>query len=122
MIESLLHQALSIHVCCKEGLREAIETGIPHPPSGMIRSNVMCEFGQWLNSSDLSIEISSSQHHANIQKIHADFHIAAAEIMELVEIGETQQAKQMMLLGGKYTLQANKLKTEILNWVAELGN
>jgi hypothetical protein len=41
--------------------------------------------------------------------------------MELIEIGETDKAKQMILVDGNYSVHANKLRSEFLNWVAELN-
>jgi Chemoreceptor zinc-binding domain len=121
MLKNLLFDAMTIHVCCKDCLRQAIETGASNPPSAVIRSETMCEFGQWLDRPDLASEISTSPHYANMRKIHADFHTAAANVMELVEIGETEKAKQMMSVGGDYTLHSNQLRSEFLNWVADLN-
>jgi hypothetical protein len=121
MLKNLLFDAMTTHVCCKDCLRQAMETGVCNPPSAVIRSETMCEFGKWLDSSDLEIEITASPHYTNMRKIHADFHTAAADVMELVEIGETQQAQQMMLVGGDYTVHANNLRSEFLSWVAELN-
>ncbi len=120
MLKNLLFDAMKTHVCCKDCLRQAMETGVCNPPSTLIRSATMCDFGKWLDCSDLSIEISDSPHYQNIRKIHADFHTAAADVMELVEIGKTDRAKQMMLTGGNYTLHSNQLRTEFLNWVAKI--
>jgi hypothetical protein len=121
MLKNLLFDAMTTHVCCKDCLRQSMETGVCNPPSTVIRSETMCEFGKWLDSSDLSIEISSSPHYANMRKIHIDFHTAAADVMELVEKGEIEQAQQMMLIDGDYTIQANNLRSEFLSWVAELN-
>jgi Chemoreceptor zinc-binding domain len=121
MLKSLLYEAMTTHVCCKECLRQAIDTGVCNPPSTVIRSETMCEFGKWLDRSDLSIDILSSPHYLNIRRIHTDFHTAAAEVMELIEIGETEKAKQMILVDGHYSVHANKLRSEFLNWVAELN-
>lgn len=120
MLKNLLFDAMTIHVCCKECLRQAVETGVCNPPSALIRLATMCEFGKWLDLADLPIEISASPHYTNIRKIHADFHTAAADVMNLVEIGKVEQAKQMMSAGGNYTFHSNQLRSEFLSWVAKI--
>lgn len=119
MIKSLLYDALTAHVCCKECLRQAIDTGECQPPSVMIRDETMCDFGKWLRGDDLPEEVLTSPHYETTRSIHAQFHTAAADVMELVETGAHEQARQM-LEGGFYTLHSNKLRTEILNWVKSL--
>lgn len=114
-IQSLLFDALSKHVCCKEMLRQAIDTGVCEPSSCLIADEQMCEFGQWLYSSDCPEEIKVSASYDTTRKVHADFHTAAAEIMKLAEIGEKEQARQM-IVEGNYPIQANNLKREIMNW------
>jgi Chemoreceptor zinc-binding domain len=114
-IQSLLFDALSKHVCCKEMLRQAIDTGICEPPSCMIADEQMCEFGQWLYSSDCPDELKASPNYENTRKVHADFHTAAAEIMQLAEIGEKEQARKM-IVEGAYPIQANNLRRELLEW------
>jgi Chemoreceptor zinc-binding domain len=114
-IQSLLFDALSKHVCCKEMLRQAIDTGICEPPSCLIADEQMCEFGQWLYSSDFPAELKYSINYENTRKVHADFHTAAAAIMQLAEIGEKEQARKM-ILEGAYPIQANNLRRELMNW------
>jgi Chemoreceptor zinc-binding domain len=114
-IQSLLFDALSKHVCCKEMLRQAIDTGICEPPSCLIADEQMCEFGQWLYSSNCPDELKASTSYENTRKVHADFHTAAAEIMKLAEIGEKEQARKM-ISEGEYPIQAISLKREIMDW------
>jgi Chemoreceptor zinc-binding domain len=114
-IQSLLFDALSKHVCCKEMLRQAIDTGICEPPSCLIADEQMCEFGQWLYSSDFPAELKYSINYENTRKVHAAFHTAAAAIMQLAEIGEKEQARKM-ILEGAYPIQANNLRRELMNW------
>jgi hypothetical protein len=121
MLKNLLFEAMTTHVCCKDCLRHAIETGVCNPPSEVIRQETMCEFGKWLDSSDLTSEILDSPHYTNIRKIHVDFHLAAAEVMTMVEIANVEQALQMMSHEGSYTMHANKLRQEFLSWVSELN-
>jgi hypothetical protein len=121
MLKNLLFDAMTTHVCCKDCLRQAMETGVCNPPSAVIRSETMCEFGKWLDSPDLASEIYASPHYANMREIHANFHAAAANVMELVEIGETEKAKAMMWADGDYTIHSNNLRSEFLSWVAELN-
>lgn len=114
-IQSLLFDALSKHVCCKEMLRRAIDTGVCEPSSCLIADEQMCEFGQWLYSSDCPNELKASASYENTRRVHADFHTAAAEIMKLAEIGEKEQARQM-IVEGNYPVQANNLRREIMDW------
>jgi Chemoreceptor zinc-binding domain len=121
MLKSVLLSALAEHTSCKECLRRAIETGIPEPPSSIIREETMCEFGKWLYSLDLSEQIAYYDYYMSIRQAHADFHQAAANVMEQVELGNTKNAIKMVLTHGEYSVQANKLRTEILNWAQSLS-
>ncbi len=114
-IQSLLFDALSKHVCCKEMLRQAIDTGVCEPPSCLIADEKMCEFGQWLCSSDCPDDLKTSTGYEKTRKVHADFHTAAAEIMKLAEIGEKEQARKM-IVDGQYPIQSNNLRREIMDW------
>lgn len=120
MLKSLLYDAITEHVQCKECLRNAILTGECNPPSRVICDPNMCKFGKWLHSSDLPVEVTSSPHLKTLTKIHTDFHIAASEVMAAIEEGKHEQAKSEMLDQGSYSFHANALRTEVLNWVREL--
>jgi hypothetical protein len=121
MLKNLLFEAMTTHVCCKDCLRHAMETGVCNPPADTIRQETMCEFGKWLDRADLASEITDSPHYINIREIHANFHTAAADVMAMVEVGNTEHARQMMLEDGNYTMHANRLRREFLSWVAELN-
>jgi Chemoreceptor zinc-binding domain len=120
MLKSMLYDAISEHVRCKECLRNAIDTGECNPPSVVIKDEKMCKFGQWLHDGDLPEEVKTSSHLENMQKIHVDFHHAAAEIMALIEGGDAETARQIIAEGGSYSVHANRLRSEILNWVQSL--
>jgi Chemoreceptor zinc-binding domain len=119
-LKNLLYDAMTDHVRCKTCLNQAMETGTCSPPSSVIREDTMCEFGKWLYSSDISSDILTSAHYTNILSIHADFHIAAAEVMKTIESGKIEQAQKMILDDGHYTVHASKLRNEFLSWVEEL--
>jgi hypothetical protein len=118
-MKDLLFKALSAHVCCKNILYQAIETGICEPPSSAIRDDRICEFGKWLHNLDLSAQLKAFTYYENTRKAHTDFHIAASKVMMLVETGETDKAMQL-LVNGEYSVASNNLKSEIIKWRASL--
>lgn len=120
MLKSLLYDAITEHVRCKECLRNAIATGECNPPSAIIQDEQMCKFGKWLHGDDLPKEVKTSEHVEKLQKIHFDFHQTAAEIMALIENGEPERAQQIIAEGGNYSFHANRLRSEILNWVQSI--
>ena len=118
MLKNILYDAISEHIQCKECLRNAIISGVCNPPSLMSRDEMMCKFGKWLHSEDLSESVITSDHLKNLQEIHKDFHKTAADIMELIENGELDRAQKIILEdGGVYSFHTNQLRGEILNWV-----
>ncbi len=121
MLKNLLYDAMTEHVLCKTCLNKAMETGVCNPPSAEIEKDTMCNFGKWLYSNDLDNEILESAHYQNIRKSHADFHTAAAQVMAMIEIGETEQAKKMIVEDGHYGIHASKLRNEFCSWVEELN-
>ena len=121
ILKDLLYDAMTDHVRCKTCLNQAMETGTCNPPSMVIQQDTMCEFGKWLHSADVAVEIVNSVHYNNILSIHADFHVAAAEVMRTIERGEVEKAQKMILDDGHYTVHASKLRNEFLSWVEELN-
>jgi hypothetical protein len=117
MLKNLLYDAMTAHVCCKYYLSKALSTGVCNPPSSVIRDYKVCQFGKWLCSSDLPREILNSPHHKSIIKIHIDFHNTAANVMEMIENGEINKAKKMMLDDGLYSVNSKKLRDEFSVWM-----
>jgi Chemoreceptor zinc-binding domain len=118
MLKNLLYDAMTVHVQCKICLNQSIDTGVCNPPSSVIRNERMCDFGKWLYSPALPNEVLDSAHYVNILRIHADFHEAAADVMQTIERNEIKRAKQMMAVDGYYTTHAIELRNEFLSWVA----
>jgi Chemoreceptor zinc-binding domain len=119
-MKTLLFAALSAHVAWKEKLRMAIDTGIIDPPSALIRQDNLCIFGKWLYGADISEETRASARYDRIRKIHAEFHQSAAAVAMLAEVGEKDQARQMMATDQPYGIHSNNIRREILSWIAEL--
>jgi hypothetical protein len=117
MLKNLLYDAMTSHVCCKYYLSKAMSTGVCNPPSSVIRDYKVCQFGKWLYSSDLPREILASPYYTSIIKIHIDFHHTASEVMKMIEIGEINKAKKMMLDNGLYSMNSKKLRDEFSAWM-----
>lgn len=110
-----LDRAISKHAQWKMRLRNAIDTGTSEWSPETVASDKNCDFGKWLHS--LSEEEKQSKIWANIQKLHADFHVIAAGILRLALEGKHEEAMVALTSrGGAFSEASVKLINMMANW------
>ena len=92
MIDSrpLVH-AIASHAKWKYRLRQAIETGASEWTVPTVRVDDRCEFGTWLRS--IPPADHDGHHWATVRDRHAEFHRAAADVLDLALTGHRDEAE-----------------------------
>jgi hypothetical protein len=95
-------------------LFDAVETGSSEWTVESIRSHDRCQFGKWLAS--LTPAESSSEHCKKVTELHAAFHEAASEVLELALAGRKQEAEASIGLGGRFAVVSSDLTMAMSAW------
>lgn len=115
-----IDNALAAHVNWKKRLQEALITGKSDYKVHIVEKDDLCPFGKWLYS--LSDQEKNSDDYAKILKLHAEFHTAAAEILELALKGKKEEAQKNLEFGGKFGQISGRLVIALQTWRNKLTN
>jgi len=112
--------AIASHSIWKTKLRNAIETGMLEIPLDTLKRDDECVFGKWLIGETITPAIRNSERYNRVKELHAKFHIATAQVAELVIDGDKTGAQNMMDdVNGEYTVITSKLVMELSAWMKE---
>ena len=116
MIE--IRKAIAAHGLWKVKLKEVVSSGNPGglQPVAVGRHDG-CEFGRWLLG--IPPQVRASPHFAEVQRVHADFHRAAAEVLVLTVSRKPEEALRAMDTGQFATCSA-RLILLLTEWEREL--
>lgn len=89
-----LDQAIAMHTHWKTRLRAFLKGGAEKLDPTMVRRDDRCDLGQWLHNEGRR-HASESAYQALVTE-HAQFHIAAAEIVELAAAGQPEVAVERL--------------------------
>ncbi|TKB60729.1 MAG: hypothetical protein E8D48_12255 [Nitrospira sp.] len=110
-------KAIGAHGMWKTRLTQAIETGKIDAAVDTVRMDNQCAFGKWLYGTSLDANDKKSPHYEECKNLHAKFHQAAAQVVELAVVGKKHEAQQLMSLEGEYTKVSSKLTAAMSTWV-----
>ena len=110
--------AITAHDEWKARLLAAIESGSSEFQPETVRADHLCEFGKWFDS--LGKESRGSLHVERVGALHAQFHEAAARVLDLALTGHRAQALTSLGFGSDYTRASVLLVDEMQLWRAEL--
>ncbi|MBN2293893.1 MAG: CZB domain-containing protein, partial [Pirellulales bacterium] len=116
---SILENGIASHARWKYRLFDAINTGKSEWTVQGVRTADQCEFGMMLLS--LSPTEQSSQYYAKVRDLHAEFHQAAADVLELALAGRKQEAEKAIALGSRFTLVSSELTMTLSAWKDSVG-
>lgn len=114
-------KAIGAHGMWKTRLTQAIEAGKMDATSDTVRMDNQCAFGKWLYGASLDAKDKTSPHYEEVRHLHAEFHQAAAQVVELALVGKKREAQQLMSLEGEYTRVSAKLTASMSAWVKSLA-
>jgi hypothetical protein len=109
-----LDKAISAHAMWKIRLREAIDTGKSEWSPDKVRLDNLCDFGKWLYS--LPDSEKGSGNWIQVQKLHAEFHIVAAKVLQWALEGRKTEAEAAMNTSGSEFKVASAL---LINTMSE---
>lgn len=108
-----IEKAITAHSSWKVKLRKIITEGHSSISVNDIRADNRCEFGKWIQGPIIGIDPAAK---AEIARLHADFHRAAAKVADAALHGKTKEAEAMMAMGGEYGVTSSKLTVAMINW------
>ncbi|HVO75695.1 MAG TPA: CZB domain-containing protein [Ignavibacteriaceae bacterium] len=112
--KEVIDNALSAHVQWKKKLQEVLDTGKSEFKVSIVKKDDQCQFGQWLKN--LSEQEKKSPEYGRVSELHAQFHLAAAEILDLALKGKKEEAQKKLQLGGGYGQISGKLVLALQTW------
>ncbi len=114
-ISEQINLAIAGHSMWKRRLRTAIEIGKSGFKPEIVKQDDKCDFGKWLHS-ELSPEFRASPGFEKIARLHADFHIEAARILQLALGRDQAEARSAMESLGTYASLSARLTTSLMEW------
>jgi methionyl-tRNA formyltransferase len=111
-----IDKAISAHALWKARLRQAISTGESEWKVTFVSYDRNCDFGIWLHSLP-AVEKASAQW-KTIQVLHAEFHLVAAQVLDLALKGKRQEATEAMASRSVFATTSAKLTKAMTEWRA----
>lgn len=113
-----IEQAIGNHALWMSHLRQAILETPAALDVEVIRAEDQCDFGKWLYGSRLSVADRASSVYQEVERLHAEFHQVAAQVVELAASGRTCDAYG--LLYGEYITMSGRLAIAMRAWQEKL--
>lgn len=111
-----IQKAIAAHTGWKARLNTAVSTGKFDLDSSSVRVDNRCDFGKWLNGSELQAADKASKHYVIVRKLHAEFHQEAAKVVEWATSGQKSKAEESLAIGGAYTKASHLLTEAMVRW------
>lgn len=106
--------ALAAHAQWRNRLNEAIQKGHSEFKVDAVMVDNACQFGKWLYG--LSAAEQASEQFKKVKELHAAFHKAAAQTLDLALKGKKDEAQKSLDLGGDYNRASGKLVLALKEW------
>ena len=113
---SQIDRGILAHAKWKNRLFDAVNTGKSESTVQDTRSDNQCEFGKWLAS--LPPSEKSSEHFQKVTALHAEFHQAASEVLELALSARKEEAEAAIAVGSRFPLISSNLTMAMSAWKA----
>lgn len=109
-----IDKAILAHGAWRQRLATAIETGSSEFTEAQVRVDDRCDFGKWFYS--LPNDLRANAQAKEVQKLHAEFHLAAAKVLALVKQGRIEDAKLAMSSKAEYASISGQLVLALMGW------
>jgi methyl-accepting chemotaxis protein len=110
-MSEFLNKAIMAHSAWKGRLRKAIDGG-EIPDAASVRADNQCDLGKWLNGDGKSHQ--NLPEYQELKSQHAQFHKAAADVVEMIKKGDKAKA-QADLESGSFAGASTKVVNAISN-------
>lgn len=105
---------IAAHAKWKYYLRQAIDTAESQWSVPAVRVDDQCEFGTWLSSAPQTVRL--GEHWRTVKARHAEFHLAAAEVLELALSGRRDEAEAAIAIGSRFATASKQLTFAMMAW------
>ncbi|MCG7493253.1 CZB domain-containing protein [Thalassobius sp. Cn5-15] len=112
-LDVALQSALKAHGAWKQRMIRAVARKNTHVTIEELRMAEVSEFGRFLM--DLPLSLQQSEYLAEVRRLHADLHIAAAEVAFMVKQGKHDEARAAMSTGAFPQISA-ALNQALVRW------
>lgn len=114
-LHEVVQAALVAHAAWKDRLRTAIEEGSSELDPGTVSKDDVCPFGEWLHGDD-GHRHKGEDGFGRIHDLHAEFHVAAAAVLEQVLAGQLDEAERMMDVNSDFHRISATLSKALTAW------
>ncbi|MDR3487011.1 MAG: CZB domain-containing protein [Bradyrhizobium sp.] len=114
-------KAIGAHGMWKARLKMAIETGKTDASVTDVGKDNVCAFGQWLYGPSVDAAMKGSGEFKEVQKLHAEFHKIAAQVLQLALQGKKGEADKVMAQGSAFTDVSGRLTSAMMRWQKTTG-
>lgn len=118
--EKLINQinnAISAHASWKIKLRTAVNKGHSEHSVAEVHCDDKCAFGMWIHGTDIDGPTRSGAPFNVIKRLHAEFHVCAADVLKMATTGNVNGATD--LLDGEFSAKSEKLVRGLHKWKGE---
>lgn len=117
-IKDELTKAMGAHGLWRDKLKKAIQAGKGEFVANDVRKDNLCAFGKWLEES--SPEDRKLAQFKIVKMLHAQFHVEAARIIELVQANKLAEAKACLEdPQGMFSRLSTQLSSALMKWHSE---
>ncbi|MBL4583954.1 MAG: CZB domain-containing protein [Pseudomonadales bacterium] len=114
-IQQEIEKAIAAHGAWKQKLRSAIDLGTSESTPDKVCKDNNCSFGKWLHER-IDPSAKDSPFYPTVLKLHAQFHVAAADILTLALRGEKEKANELMGLTKDFAKYSGELTRKMKEW------
>ena len=118
-IKDEIHKGIGAHGMWKHRITDAINTGKSEWSPQLVRQDNQCEFGKWLYACQAGDK--KSTHYEKVKASHAQFHKAAADVLQLALAGKQEEAKAAIALKSDYKVVSSTLTSQMMAWKKEVS-
>lgn len=116
-LSTAISNAIGAHGAWKMRLRKAIATRASDLNPMEVRCDDRCEFGKWLYGADIDAATKAGMPYQVVQRLHAEFHQAAAEVIDAATHAQDDLAAALM--EEDFTPKSDKLVRALTKWKRE---
>jgi hypothetical protein len=109
-------KAIGAHGMWKARLRTAIDTGKSDTNVADAGKDNGCAFGQWLYGPTIDATAKGGGDFKEVQKLHAEFHKAAGQVLQLALQGKKTEAEKLLALDGGFSDVSARLTSAMMRW------
>lgn len=114
-----INTAIAAHGKWKDRLKQAIQDGTSAFQPTVVKTDNQCDFGKWLYH-DVTTEQQATAYFEKVKRLHAEFHVEAARVLELALNGDKLNAEIGLGFGGQYAKISAALTSVLEQWHASV--